>query len=65
MKVYVNDEPRETAAETLGDLLGETEGLPEYYSAAVNGDFVEKSRYAALKLKAGDRVAVFAFAAGG
>lgn len=65
MKIWVNDEAVETGASNLEELLSELEGLPEYYSVALNDEIVPRGTYAECPLKENDQVTVFAFMQGG
>jgi sulfur carrier protein len=65
MIVFVNDEKVETSTSSLEELLSGLQGLPEYYSVAVNDEIVPRGTYASCVLKENDRITVFAFMQGG
>ena len=66
MRVTVNDEPRETAAQTLADLLREL-GVDREpaVAAALDAQVVPRSRWAAQPLAEGSQILVIRAAQGG
>lgn len=64
MKIVVNGEPRDVAAETLADVLEQC-GFSGRVATAVNEEFVPAAQRAAKALKDGDRVEVLAPMQGG
>ncbi len=64
MKIVLNGEHREVAAETLAALLDEC-GFSGRVATAVNEDFVPSSLRAGQQLNDGDRVEVLAPMQGG
>lgn len=62
MRITHNGEPRETAAATLGELLGP---LPPGCAVAVNDEVVRRAELALKPLRDGDRVEVVTAVAGG
>lgn len=66
MRVTVNDEVRETASKTLAALLAELGVAQEpAVAAAVDGQVVPRSRWAALALAEGAQILVIRAAQGG
>ena len=66
MRVTVNDEPKETAARTLAELLAELGVAQEpAVAAAVDEQVVPRSRWSALALAEGARILVIRAAQGG
>ena len=65
MRVVVNGEPRETAANTLQELLEECGYHGTHFATAVNEEFIHKQQRAAQVLDQGDRVEVVAPMEGG
>ncbi len=66
MDVIVNGEPRDFAAgETLASLVAALELESQRIAIEVNEEIVPRSRYASLRLKAGDRVEVVTAIGGG
>ena len=66
MRVTVNDEPKETAASTLADLLAELGVAQEpAVAAAVDEQVVPRSRWSAHSLAEGARILVIRAAQGG
>ena len=66
MRVTVNDEPKETAARSLADLLAELGVAQEpAVAAAVDEQVVPRSRWSAHTLAEGARILVIRAAQGG
>ena len=65
MRIVVNGEPRETAANTLQELLEECGYLGTHFATAVNEEFVHKQQRTTHVLNQGDRVEVVAPMEGG
>ncbi|MBB3047332.1 sulfur carrier protein [Litorivivens lipolytica] len=66
IEVSVNSESKQIdGAKTLAELLGEWGFECQRVAVAVNEDFVPRSTYASVSLKAGDRVDVVAPVQGG
>ena len=66
MRVTVNDEPKETAARTLVDLLAELGVAQEpAVAAAVDEQVVPRSRWPSQSLAEGARILVIRAAQGG
>ncbi len=66
MRILLNDEPRDTSAATLGDLLAEL-GLREErgVAAAVDGAVVPRGAWAQTRLAPGAQILVIRAAQGG
>lgn len=64
MKIVLNGEPRDVAAETLSALLEEC-GFSGRVATAVNENFVPSSMRVAHRLNDGDRIEVLAPMQGG
>lgn len=65
MKIEVNGEARELAAETLADALTELGWADARVATALNGNFVPKGARADTALSPGDRLEVLAPMQGG
>ncbi|MEJ2313181.1 MAG: sulfur carrier protein ThiS [Nitrospirota bacterium] len=65
MKIKVNGEEIETAAETLEGLIGECRLEPQGVAVEVNLNIVRKTEYGAFRLKEGDVVEIVSFVGGG
>ena len=65
MRVIINGEAREIAAESLDALLGELDYEGTHFAIAVNYDVLPKSRWAETPLKAGDEIEIITPRQGG
>ena len=65
MRVIVNGEPREIAAEHIDALLGELDYEGRHFAIALNYDVVPKSRWAETALKNGDEIEIITPRQGG
>ena len=65
MKIEVNGEMRDIAADTLEGALSELDWGAARVATALNGAFVPKSARAATRLRDGDRLEVLAPMQGG
>ncbi|MFB9912798.1 sulfur carrier protein ThiS [Rhizobium paknamense] len=65
MRVIVNGEAQDCAAQTLADLLTALDYEGDWLATAVNGDLVHREERADWPLKAGDRVEILAPMQGG
>lgn len=66
MKIIVNGEAREISADaTLRRLLDEMKADVKYVAVAVNMDFIPRTEYEGVLLKAGDDVEIVSPQAGG
>ena len=65
MRVTVNGEPREIAAQSIAALLGELDYEGNHFAIAVNYDVLPKSRWAQTQLKSGDQIEIITPRQGG
>ena len=65
MRVIINGEAREIAAESLDALLGELDYEGTHFAIAVNYDVLPKSRWAETTLKSGDEIEIITPRQGG
>ena len=65
MRVTVNGEPREIAAQSIAALLGELEYEGSHFAIAVNFDVLPKSRWAETPIRAGDEIEIITPRQGG
>ena len=65
MRVTVNGEQREIAAERVDALLAELDYEGTHFAIAVNYDVLPKSRWAETALKAGDEIEIITPRQGG
>jgi thiamine biosynthesis protein ThiS len=65
MKLKVNGEDIDTAAETVEGLIGEFELKPQGVAVEVNLGIVKKADYGTFRLKEGDEVEIVNFVGGG
>ncbi|WKA27497.1 sulfur carrier protein ThiS [Bradyrhizobium roseum] len=65
MRVTVNGEAREIAAERVDALLAELDYEGTHFAIAVNYDVLPKSRWAETTLKAGDEIEIITPRQGG
>jgi sulfur carrier protein len=65
MRVTVNGEPREIAAQSITALLGELDYEGSHFAIAVNFDVLPKSRWAETALRAGDEIEIITPRQGG
>ncbi|MGD2081006.1 MAG: sulfur carrier protein ThiS [Nitrospirota bacterium] len=65
MKIKVNGEEMDTAAETLEGLIGECRLEPQKVAVEVNLGIVRKAEYGTFRLKEGDVVEIVSFVGGG
>ena len=65
MRVIINGEAREIAAESLDALLGELDYEGTHFAIAVNYDVLPKSRWAETQLKSGDEIEIITPRQGG
>ena len=65
MRVIVNGESREIAAQSVGALLSELDYEGTHFAIALNYDVVPKSRWAETQLKAGDEIEIITPRQGG
>jgi sulfur carrier protein len=65
MRVTVNGEPIEVAAQRIDALLGELEYEGTHFAIALNYDVVPKSRWAETALKSGDEIEIITPRQGG
>ena len=65
MRVTVNGEQREIAAQRLDALLGELDYEGSHFAIAVNYDVLPKSRWAETALQPGDEIEIITPRQGG
>lgn len=65
MRIIVNDEARETGAETLEAVLAELDFAAMKIATAVNGSFVPAAMRGSTRLADGDRIEIVAPMQGG
>lgn len=65
MRVQLNGRTIETDACTLAELLQEQQIDPRSVAAALNGEFVPRSRYASQQLEAGNQLEILSPMQGG
>ena len=65
MRVTVNGEQREIAAQRIDALLAELDYEGTHFAIAVNYDVLPKSRWAETQLKAGDEIEIITPRQGG
>jgi sulfur carrier protein len=65
LRVIINGEAREIAAESLDALLGELDYEGTHFAIAVNYDVLPKSRWAETTLKSGDEIEIITPRQGG
>ena len=65
MRVTINGETREVAAQSVDALLGELEYEGTHFAIAVNYDVLPRSRWAETQLKAGDEIEIITPRQGG
>ncbi|AWP34758.1 sulfur carrier protein ThiS [Pantoea eucalypti] len=65
MRVQLNGRTIETDAGTLAELLQEQQIDPRSVAAALNGEFVPRSRYASQQLEAGNQLEILSPMQGG
>jgi sulfur carrier protein len=65
VRVTVNGEPREIAAQSVAALLGELEYEGSHFAIAVNFDVLPKSRWAETPIRAGDEIEIITPRQGG
>jgi sulfur carrier protein len=65
VRVIINGEAREIAAESLDALLGELDYEGTHFAIAVNYDVLPKSRWAEITLKTGDEIEIITPRQGG
>ncbi|ANW04046.1 sulfur carrier protein ThiS [Bradyrhizobium icense] len=65
MRVTVNGEVREIAAERVDALLSELDYEGTHFAIALNYDVLPKSRWAETQLKAGDEIEIITPRQGG
>ena len=65
MRVTVNGEQREVAAQRIDALLGELEYEGTHFAIALNYDVVPKGRWAETALKSGDEIEIITPRQGG
>ena len=65
MRVTINGETREVAAQSVDALLGELEYEGTHFAIAVNYDVLPKSRWAETQLKSGDEIEIITPRQGG
>jgi sulfur carrier protein len=65
MRLKVNGEDIDTAAETVEGLIGELRLKPQGVAVEVNMSIVKKAEYGAFRLSEGDEVEVVNFVGGG
>jgi sulfur carrier protein len=65
VRVIINGEAREIAAESLDALLGELDYEGTHFAIAVNYDVLPKSRWAETTLKTGDEIEIITPRQGG
>jgi sulfur carrier protein len=65
MRVTVNGEPREIAADRVDALLGELDFQGTHFAIALNFDVLPRSRWAETALKAGDEIEIITPRQGG
>jgi sulfur carrier protein len=65
MRVTVNGEPREIAAQRIDALLSELEYEGTHFAIAVNFDVLPRSRWADTALKPGDEIEIITPRQGG
>jgi sulfur carrier protein len=65
VRVTVNGEPREIAAQSIAALLGELDYEGSHFAIAVNFDVLPKSRWAETPIRAGDEIEIITPRQGG
>ncbi|MCL0038364.1 sulfur carrier protein ThiS [Thermodesulfovibrionales bacterium] len=65
MRLKVNGEDYETKAETIGQLLGELEIMPERVAVEVNLEVIKRADFGNYGLKDGDVAEIIYFVGGG
>jgi sulfur carrier protein len=65
MRVTVNGEEREIAANSVDALLGELDYEGTHFAIALNYDVVPKSRWAETEIKSGDEIEIITPRQGG
>ena len=65
MRVTINGEQREIAADSVAALLSELDYEGTHFAIALNYDVVPKSRWAETQLKAGDEIEIITPRQGG
>jgi sulfur carrier protein len=65
MRVIVNGESREIAAQSVGALLSELDYEGTHFAIALNYDVVPKSRWAETRLQSGDEIEIITPRQGG
>ncbi len=65
MRLTLNGEPADLAAETLAALLGELDLADAVVATALNGEFVSVRKRAETPIRPGDRVEIVAPMQGG
>ena len=65
MRVIVNGEQREIAADRVDALLGELEYEGTHFAIALNFDVLPRSRWAQTPLKSGDEIEIITPRQGG
>ena len=65
MRVIINGEAREIAAESLDALLGELDYEGTHFAIAVNYDVLPRSRWSQTPLKHGDEIEIITPRQGG
>ena len=65
MRVTINGEQREIAADSVAALLSELDYEGTHFAIALNYDVVPKSRWAETRLKSGDEIEIITPRQGG
>ena len=65
MKIFVNDEQKQVAAETLSALLKELDYEADWLATAVNGELVSAGERDLFKLNNGDKIEILSPMQGG
>lgn len=65
MKIQINGESRETAEETILDLLNDLKVDPKRVAVELNMHILPKAEYAATALADGDKIEIVHFVGGG
>lgn len=65
MKIKVNGQEVDTAAETVEGLIGEYRLEPQGVAVEVNLSIVKKTEYGTFRLREGDVVEIVSFVGGG
>ncbi len=65
MQIHLNGAPRETASQTVAELLQELQIAPVGVAVAINESVVRRARHAEFRLSEGDKIEVIRAVQGG